>query len=70
LIDTFIYLQRLSVRRNLSAILPLREPALLIPAAGAVVLINLAILPLFMLLLGSFQAERIVFLYRKTFGLR
>lgn len=46
-----------SVRRSLSTILPFREPALLIPAAGAVVLIYLAVLPLFMLLLGSFEAE-------------
>src|SRR2546425_9231395 len=35
----------------------LRDPALLVPFMGAGVLIYLAVLPLFMLLLGSFQAE-------------
>src|SRR5438477_557612 len=35
----------------------LRDPALLIPLVGAGVLVYLAVLPLFMLLLGSFQAE-------------
>ncbi len=35
----------------------LRDPALLIPLVGAGVLIYLAVLPLFMLLLGSFQME-------------
>jgi iron(III) transport system permease protein len=35
----------------------LREPALLVPLVGAGVLIYLAVLPLFMLFLGSFQAE-------------
>jgi iron(III) transport system permease protein len=35
----------------------LRDPALLIPLVGAGVLVYLAVLPLFMLFLGSFQAE-------------
>jgi iron(III) transport system permease protein len=35
----------------------LRDPALLVPVVGAGVLIYLAVLPLFMLLRGSFQAE-------------
>src|SRR2546425_7057043 len=35
----------------------LRDPALLVPLVGAGVLIYLAVLPLFMLLLGSFQVE-------------
>src|SRR3990172_6816862 len=35
----------------------LRDPALLVPLIGAGVLIYLAVLPLFMLLMGSFQAE-------------
>src|SRR3990172_12109653 len=35
----------------------LRDPALLVPLVGAGVLIYLAVLPLFMLLMGSFQAE-------------
>src|SRR5919109_5627485 len=35
----------------------LRDPALLVPLVGAGVLIYLAVLPLCMLLLGSFQAE-------------
>jgi iron(III) transport system permease protein len=34
-----------------------RDPALLIPLVGAGVLVYLAVLPLFMLFLGSFQAE-------------
>src|SRR3989337_2594883 len=34
-----------------------RDPALLIPLVGAGVLVYLAVLPLFMLLLGSFQME-------------
>ncbi len=34
-----------------------RDPALLVPFVGAGVLIYLAVLPLFMLLVGSFQAE-------------
>jgi len=35
----------------------LRDPALLVPLIGAGVLVYLAVLPLFMLFLGSFQAE-------------
>ncbi len=35
----------------------LADPALLVPLVGACVLIYLAVLPLFMLLVGSFQAE-------------
>jgi iron(III) transport system permease protein len=35
----------------------LRDPALLIPLVGAGVLVYLAVMPLFMLLLGSFQME-------------
>src|ERR1051326_6791122 len=35
----------------------LRDPALLMPLLGAGVLVYLAVLPLFMLLVGSFQAE-------------
>jgi len=35
----------------------LRDPALLVPLIGAGVLIYLAVLPLFMLVMGSFQAE-------------
>ena len=35
----------------------LREPALLIPLVGAGVLVYLAVLPLAMLVMGSFQAE-------------
>jgi iron(III) transport system permease protein len=35
----------------------LREPALLVPVLGAGILIYLAVLPLFMLVMGSFQAE-------------
>lgn len=46
------------LRKNLRDTLPLlREPALLIPLVGTGVLVYLAVLPLFMLLLGSFQAE-------------
>lgn len=36
---------------------PFRDPALLIPVVGAAVLIYLAVLPLFMLLWGSFRME-------------
>ena len=35
----------------------IRDPALLVPVVGAGVLIYLAVLPLFMLIMGSFQAE-------------
>lgn len=35
----------------------LREPALLVPVFGAAILVYLAVLPLFMLVMGSFQAE-------------
>jgi iron(III) transport system permease protein len=35
----------------------LREPALLVPVFGAGILVYLAVLPLFMLVMGSFQAE-------------
>ena len=35
----------------------LREPALVIPIVGAAVLIYLAVLPLFMLVYGSFEKE-------------
>ena len=35
----------------------LRDPALLVPVVGAGILIYLAVLPLFMLVVGSFQAE-------------
>ena len=35
----------------------LRDPALLVPVVGAGILIYLAVLPLFMLVMGSFQAE-------------
>ena len=35
----------------------LREPALLVPVVGAAILVYLAVLPLFMLVMGSFQAE-------------
>jgi iron(III) transport system permease protein len=35
----------------------LREPALLVPVVGAGILVYLAVLPLFMLVMGSFQAE-------------
>ena len=48
----------LALPRSARDTLPLlRDPALLIPLVGAGVLIYLAVLPLFMLLLGSFQAE-------------
>jgi len=48
----------LALPRSARNTLPLlRDPALLIPLVGAGVLIYLAVLPLFMLLLGSFQAE-------------
>lgn len=44
--------------RSLRDAIPmLRDPALLIPLVGAGVLIYLAVLPLFMLLKGSFEAE-------------
>ena len=47
-----------AIPRPASASLPsFRDPALLIPVVGAGVLIYLAILPLFMLVIGSFQAE-------------
>ena len=47
-----------AIPRIFKATLPqLRDPALLVPLVGAGVLMYLAILPLFMLLLGSFQAE-------------
>ncbi len=42
------------IRTNLQVF---RDPALLIPVVGAVVLIYLAVLPLFMLFLGSFEKE-------------
>ncbi len=35
----------------------LRDPALLVPVVGAGILVYLAVLPLFMLVMGSFQAE-------------
>ncbi|HEU4342054.1 MAG TPA: hypothetical protein VFU31_10830, partial [Candidatus Binatia bacterium] len=48
----------IAIPRIFKATLPqLRDPALLVPLVGAGVLMYLAILPLFMLLLGSFQAE-------------
>src|SRR5918999_1760867 len=48
----------IAVSRTIRQSVPLlRDPALLVPLVGAGVLIYLAILPLFMLLLGSFQAE-------------
>jgi len=48
----------LALPRSARDTLPLlRDPALLVPLVGAGVLIYLAVLPLFMLLLGSFQAE-------------
>jgi iron(III) transport system permease protein len=44
--------------RSAKAHMPsLRDPALLVPFVGAGVLIYLAVLPLFMLVMGSFQAE-------------
>ena len=44
--------------RSVKAHMPsLRDPALLVPFVGAGVLIYLAVLPLFMLVMGSFQAE-------------
>ncbi|HEY3168352.1 MAG TPA: ABC transporter permease subunit, partial [Candidatus Binatia bacterium] len=47
-----------AIPRPASASLPsFRDPALLIPVVGAGVLIYLAILPLLMLVIGSFQAE-------------
>jgi len=48
----------LALPRSARDTLPLlRDPALLVPLVGAGVLIYLAVLPLFMLLLGSFQVE-------------
>ncbi len=48
----------IALPRSVRDTIPLfRDPALLIPVVGTGVLIYLAILPLFMLLLGSFQAE-------------
>ncbi len=48
----------IALPRSIRGTVPLlREPALLVPLVGAAVLIYLAVLPLFMLLLGSFQAE-------------
>ena len=48
----------LALPRTFKATIPrLRDPALLVPLVAAAVLIYLAVLPLFMLLLGSFQAE-------------
>jgi iron(III) transport system permease protein len=48
----------LALPRSARDTLPLlRDPALLVPLVGAGVLIYLAVLPLFMLLLGSFQSE-------------
>ena len=43
-----------SIRNSVSL---LGDPALLIPLVGVGVLVYLAVLPLFMLLLGSFQME-------------
>jgi iron(III) transport system permease protein len=40
-----------------SAIQTFRDPALLVPLCGAAVLVYLAVLPLLMLVIGSFQAE-------------
>lgn len=42
---------------NSSSFALIRDPALLVPVVGAGVLIYLAVLPLFMLIMGSFQAE-------------
>ena len=48
----------IALPRSVRDTIPLfRDPALLIPVVGTGVLIYLAILPLFMLFLGSFQAE-------------
>src|SRR6476661_9788967 len=44
-------------RSNNSSVPFFREPAMLVPLVGAGVLIYLAVLPLLMLLIGSFQAE-------------
>jgi len=47
-----------ALARSAKAHMPsLRDPALLVPFVGAGVLIYLAVLPLFMLVMGSFQAE-------------
>src|ERR1043166_10194835 len=48
----------LAIPRGTNATLPsFRDPALLIPLVGAAVLVYLAVLPVMMLLIGSFQAE-------------
>lgn len=48
----------IALPRSIRAAVPLlREPALLVPLVGVGVLIYLAVLPLFMLFYGSFQAE-------------
>ena len=48
----------IALPRSVRSAFPLlREPALLIPLVGVGVLIYLAVLPLFMLFYGSFQAE-------------
>lgn len=48
----------LAIPRGTSTTLPsFRDPALLVPLVGAGILIYLAVLPLLMLLIGSFQAE-------------
>ncbi|MBI4488346.1 MAG: iron ABC transporter permease [Deltaproteobacteria bacterium] len=48
----------IALQRSLRDHFPLlRDPALLIPLVGTGVLVYLAVLPLFMLLLGSFQVE-------------
>jgi len=44
-------------RSNSSSVGLFREPAMLVPVVGAGVLIYLAVLPLLMLIIGSFQAE-------------
>ena len=48
----------IALPRSFKATIPLlREPALLIPLVGVGILVYLAVLPLFMLLLGSFEME-------------
>lgn len=48
----------IALPRTVRDAIPLfRDPALLVPLVGAGVLVYLAVLPLFMLLLGSFEAE-------------
>src|ERR1041384_2368477 len=48
----------LAIPRGTGATLPsFRDPALFVPLVGAGILIYLAVLPLLMLLIGSFQAE-------------